>query len=112
MRQLVEGFIIILLIGIIAFSSLGWINMNMQTANARQFLQAATKKIETSEYNPETMGACQEKAKERNYELIIKDESYTDGVDTKPCYRITLKYKVNNPLFRIVEESTLSQYTR
>ncbi len=112
MKNLVEGFLIIILLGFIAFASLGFINMNMQTSAARQYLQAAVKQFETTEFDDDIITAYINSAKEQGYTLTVKNETRSDGIDEHPCYQFTLGYRVTNPFFGIKNETYLREYAR
>ena len=112
MRNIIEGFIIILFIGFIAYASLGFINMNNQTADARGFLESAVTDIERSGFSDTVIGAWQDKAQDCGYELVVSDASTTIIDKKKHCIEIQLKYTANNPFFRIKEQSTIKEYAR
>ncbi|MCI9126357.1 MAG: hypothetical protein HFG28_04090 [Eubacterium sp.] len=93
------SMIIAITMGCIVFASI--ISSNNQVCDARDFYNVVVNRIEDSNCNNEVVIQCTEEAKEKGYDLTVKDLTiYSE----QPSKFIKLEYQVVIPVFQLLGE--------
>lgn len=104
--------ILIITITCIMFSSM--ISVAAQNSDARTYYNVVRNRIEDSNYSNDVMNQCVEEAKNKGYELEIKDISLNDE---NPSLLLSMKYKITIPIYKIInsgsqKEALIEGYAR
>lgn len=110
MKILLSTYIYVLMLSVLGFMSIEFLIMNRQTNLARSFHEVCVENIENSYFDLGILDKCRLEAKDLGYEITIEDCSLQLEDEKIPRYFITLKYKVEMPIFGIGEESTIKGY--
>ncbi|MGN0383108.1 MAG: hypothetical protein ACI4DS_02475 [Eubacterium sp.] len=88
--------VIVITISCLLFSSI--ISAHTQTAQARSYYGIVVDRLEDSNFNSIVFEECGQEAKDRGYELEIKDLTV---YDEHPSYYIIMNYEISIPVFEL-----------
>lgn len=97
--------ILLLCLGIFVFVSYN--GTAVQTSSAREFHEKMIDQIESSGFESEIINRCKEAANEKGYELVVTNDGF---YESKPKYKVVLKYSLKIPVLGIINEQNLEGY--
>ena len=98
MKIAIEMFstVVVITLACILFSSI--ISSNNQNMEARDFYNVVVNRIEDSNCNVSVVSMCMQEAKEKGYDLSIKNVTV---YQENPSNLVTMKYQVTLPVFSL-----------
>lgn len=115
MKVLIEVFVDIIVLALIAFIGLQFVTVNLEVQNARSFHQNVIEKIESSNNNQSVINQCMTDATTKygaNSLTVQNCSVYVNGEDQSPSYYVRLNYKIRIPFSSIVRTCTAEGYAR
>lgn len=106
METIIKGFLGCFLLLLLTFSGYGLFSAAIDARNADAFLSDCVTRIESSDYAPSVISACQEDANQAGYELSVNGYK-AQGSNRNTYGQATLLYEFKVPLLQIATERTV-----
>lgn len=106
METIIKGFLGCFLLLLLTFCGYGLFSASIDARNADAFLADCANRIESSDYAPGVISACQADASEAGYDLDVTGYK-ANGSNRKIYGQATLSYEFKVPLLQIATVRTV-----
>lgn len=100
MRMAIEVFSLIVAITISGIMLSSMISISVQNAEARDYYNIVRNRIEDSNHSLDVIEECKKEAKDKGYELEVKDITVYPYMPSK---LVRLKYKIVFPIYKMLK---------
>lgn len=109
MNKLIEGFISITLVIVLAFTGINLFGLAMQKRNAEVYHDKVVYEIESSDFSNVVISNAVASAQQNGYTLSVNQMAV---VENKRAYEIKMDYTLLMPLLNVEKDGVITGYAR